>query len=212
MDLRPYGWEDEHGKKHGIIYEMNSEIAKRMNVSFTNRIYPFKRMLKLLKDGELDIVSSQAHDDSTKAGEKLAVQFDINVIAGTKKGSNISRISDFKDKQLIYHSSASYKELKGLPKNIIRVNSYLQSLAILAKMSHSDGAVFSEPAYYYWMKFKGLTPKDFGNVVMIQPNKKQWVFVRKGLSIKLRKRIKNIVDEIYKENYYSKLLYKYGKQ
>jgi ABC-type amino acid transport substrate-binding protein len=211
MDLKPYGWEDDAREKHGIIYEMNQEIGKRMKVSFTNKIYPFNRMLKLLSDGQVDIISSQAHKASIAAGEKLAIQFDINVIAGTSKGSGISKISDFKNKQIIYHNSASYKELEGLPRNIIRVDSYLQSLAILARKNHSDGAVFSEPAYYYWMKVKGLSPRDFGNVVMIRPNKKQWIFVRRDLPRKMKVKIKKVVNDIYKEKLYQKLLSKYGK-
>ena len=212
MDLRPYGWQDSAGNKHGIIYELNEEIGKRMKIPYVNNIYPFKRMLKLLKDGEIDLISSQAHSQSLKSGDKLAVQFDINVIAGTRKGSNISKISDLKDKQLVYHRSASYTELSGLPKEITRVNSYEQALGVLFKDRHADAAVFSEPAYYYWMKSMGLSPKDFGNIVLVTANKKQWIFVRRNFPEKLKEKLRTVVNEIYLGDSYKKLLYKYGKK
>ncbi|WP_127717063.1 ABC transporter substrate-binding protein [Halobacteriovorax sp. HLS] len=212
MDLRPYGWQDRSGKKQGIIFELNEEIGKRLNIPYVNKIYPFKRMLKLLNEGKIDLISSQAHAESLESGEKLAIQFDINVIAGTKKGENIKSINDFKGKHMVFHRSASYVELEGIPKKVIQVNSYRQALSVLVKDRKASGAVFSEPAYYYWMKDLGLTNKDFGKVIMITPNKKQWVFVRKDLPIELKNKIATIVKQIYDENMYNSLLKKYGKE
>ena len=211
MDLPPYGWEDSNHEKHGIIYEMNQEIGIRSGLSFTNVILPHNRMYHLLKSGEIDLISSQAHQAAKDAGDKLAIQFKINVIAATKKGSGIQKIEDFKGKKIIYHHSASYSQLEGLPQNIQRVKSYRQILEILYFRPHEDGAVFSEPAYYYWMKVMGLTPADFGKVIMIERDKEQWIFVRKGLPQKIRIILKQIVEEIYRENLYEKLLKKYGK-
>lgn len=211
MDLPPYGWQDKAGPKYGIIYELNEEIGKRSGLSYSNQILPFKRMLALLKKGEIDIVSSQAHDASLSAGDKLAIQFDIDVIAGTRKSSKIKTFQDLKNKRFIYHRSASYKQLKNYPRSIVRVNSYEQSLSLLSKNRASDASVFSEPAYYYWMKQLGFTPKDFGNVILIEKAKKQWVFIRKDYPANKRKKIKRIVEQIYKENMYNQLLNKYGK-
>jgi ABC-type amino acid transport substrate-binding protein len=211
MDLIPYGWEDKDNRKHGIIYELNDEIGHRLNIPFTNKIYPFKRMLKLLKAGKLDIVSSQAHQEALDSGEKLGIQHNVDVIAATKKGSNIQSITDLKGKSLIYHLSSSYEELKGFPKSITRAVNYKESLLTLYKGMGNDAAVFSEPAYYYWMRDLGLTNKDFGNVIIVTPKKHQWIFVRRDLSDSLKNNIKKIVSEIYIENLFEDLLFKYGK-
>uniref|UniRef100_UPI00356AACE8 amino acid ABC transporter substrate-binding protein n=1 Tax=Halobacteriovorax sp. TaxID=2020862 RepID=UPI00356AACE8 len=211
MDLRPYGWRDKTKVKHGIIFEMNEELGKRLGLPYVNKVIPFKRLIKLLEDGSIDIISAQAHEEVLSVGEKLEVQFEIDVIAGTRKNSNIKSIQDFKGKHLVYHRSASYKELEGLPSRIIYVNGYRQALGFLHKNRHADAAIFSEPAYYYWMKDMGLSRKDFGNVIMITPNKKQWIFVRKDLNIELKNKIKETVKEIYKEDLYKNLLVKYGK-
>ena len=211
MDLPPYGWVDEQGKKHGIVFELGQEIGIRSGTTFTNDILPFNRMLMLLKQGKIDILSSQPHQRALEAGDKLAVIFNINVIAATKKGSGISSIGDFKGKSLIYHQAASYKQLEGLPGKIYRVNSYKQSLETLYLRKGVDGAVFSEPAYYYFMHELGLTPKDFGEVVYIERDKKQWMFVRRGLPLEIRENLKRVVEEIYQENLYEALLKKYGK-
>jgi len=211
MALVPYGWKDKKSKKHGIIYELNQEIGVRLDVPFTNEIYPFKRMLKMLDRGELDLISSQSHQEALDSGEKLGIQHEIAVIAGTKKESGIKSISDLKGKKLIYHLSSSYIELDETPHSITHVNNYKESVITLHRSRDVDAAVFSEPAYYYWLKELGLSSGDFGNVVVISPDKKQWVFVRRDLPEKLKNDIKLVVEEIYKENIYTDLLFKYGK-
>ena len=212
MDLPPYGWIDKQGNKQGIIYELSQEIGIRSGMTFTNKMYPFNRLLQMLMEGELDLISSQAHQPALDAGDKLGIQFNINVIAGTRKESKIRSIKDFRDKFLVYHHSATYPQLEGLPKKIQRVKSYQQALQILHARKNVDGAVFSEPAYYYWMQNLGLTPNDFGKVVMIETGKKQWIFVRKDLSISIRKTLKRVVKKIYHENLYEQLLKKYKKK
>ncbi|BBO73945.1 hypothetical protein DSCW_13620 [Desulfosarcina widdelii] len=212
MDLPPYGWEDSQHEKHGIIYELNQEIGIRSGLPFENKILPHNRMYQMLKHGKIDLISSQAHQAALDAGDKLSIQFKINVIVVAKKGSGIEKIEDFKGKKLIYHHSASYPKLDRLPpKEINRVSSYQQSLKMLYSRPY-DGAVFSEPAYYYWMQEARFTPADFGKVILIECNKKQWIFVRKDLPQKIRIILKRIVEDIYKENLYEELLKQYGKK
>nr|WP_320192605.1 transporter substrate-binding domain-containing protein [uncultured Desulfobacter sp.] len=212
MDLPPYGWKDSQNEIHGIIYELNQEIGIRSGFSFTNKILSHNRMYDMLKHGDVDLISSQAHQAALDAGDKLTIQFNINVIAATKKECGIQRIEDFKGKKLIYHHSASYLQLDRLPpQEICRVNSYRQSLRMLHDRGY-DGAIFSEPAYYYWMQDIGFTPNDFGKVIMIESNKEQWIFVRKELPQKIRIILKRIVENIYRENMYEDLLKKYGKK
>lgn len=211
MDLPPYGWIDEQGQPKGIIYELTEEIGKRSGLPYTHKIKPFSRMLLELKHGKVDLLSSQAHDRSLNSGEKLAVQFYIDVIAATKKGSGITTIPDFKGKNLIYHSSAFYPQLDGLPKEIQYVKGYRQLLQTLHVRSDSHGGVFSEPAYYFWMKDLGLTTQDFGNVITIEEDKPQWIFVRRDFPEEQREKIQKIVQAIYAEGMYQALLVKYGK-
>jgi len=211
MELPPYGWVDEKGEKKGIIFEMTQEIGIRSGLPFEHNIYPFNRMLKMLRAGKIDILSSQAHQKALDAGEKLAIQFKIDVIAATKKNADINNIAGFKGKDLIFHQGASYKQLEGIPRDIKLVNSYEEALKLLHKRSTWFGAVFSEPAYYYFMKKLNRTPDDFGNVIYIERNKEQWIFVRRDLPDQIKKNLKDIVNDIYKEGAYEKMLSKYGK-
>lgn len=211
MDLPPYGWVDEQGKPHGIIYELTEEIGKRSGIPYTHKIRPFSRMLLELKYGKVDLLSSQAHQRSLDAGDKLEVQFLIDVIAGTKKESGIAKIQDFQGKNMIYHNAAFYPQLDGLPEKISYVKGYKQVLNMLHQRPSLHGGVFSEPAYYYWMQDIGLSPSDFGEVIVIEAAKPQWVFVRKDLPNKLRLKLKKIVQDIYEEGMYESLLKKYGK-
>jgi ABC-type amino acid transport substrate-binding protein len=210
MKLPPYGWIDQDKNKHGLVFEISEEIGIRSGLPFTNEILPFNRMLSMLKDGKIDILSSQPHQKALDAGDKLGIIFKINVIAATKKNSGISKIEDFKGKQLIYHLGSSYHQLEGLPKKIIRVSSYKQALEMLYKRKRVDGAVFSEPAYYHYMRQIGLNSDDFGKIIYIERDKEQWIFVRKGIPREIKTKIKKVVYEIFQEDMWDKLLVKYG--
>lgn len=211
MDLPPYGWVDEQGKPHGIIYELTEEIGKRSGLAYTHKIRPFSRMLLELKYGKVDLLSSLAHEETLSSGEKLAIQFHIDVIAGTKKGSDIQHINDFQGKDMAYPNSAFYPQLEGIPKKISYAKGYKQVLKMLHQRPNIQGAVFSEPAYYYWMQDANLSPDDFGRVITIEADKPQWIFVRKGLPEQLRVKLNRVVEDIYNEGMYEALLVKYGK-
>ena len=73
-----------------------------------------------------------------------------------------------------------------------------------------DGAVFSEPTYYYYMQQIGLASKDFGKVIYIERGKEQWIFVRRGIPREIKAKLKRVVEEIYQENMWEKLMEKYG--
>ena len=211
MDLPPYGWIDEQGKKHGLVFDISEEVGKRSGMRYANEILPFSRMLKLLKDGEVDILSSQAHRNALEAGDKLAVIFKINVIAVTRKDSSINSIKDLKGKVFIYHMSASYKQLEGFPKEIYRVGNYEQAVQMLCIRKDVDAAIISEPAFYYFMQKQGRSLKDFGKIIPIERDKEQWMFVRRGIATEIRTKLKLIVEQIYRENLWEKLLSEYKK-
>jgi len=61
MKLPPYGWIDKDKKRHGLIFEISEEIGIRSGLPFTNEILPFNRMLSMLKNGKIDVLSSQPH-------------------------------------------------------------------------------------------------------------------------------------------------------
>ncbi len=138
MDLPPYGWTDQQGEKHGIIYELNQEIAAKTGLPFDNQIIPFNRMFKMLSDGELDFISSQAHQPALDAG------------------------------------------------------------------------IITEPAFYYWARDLKLDPsKDFGDIIVIEDNEPQRIFVRRNLPEDIKKRIKEATMRLYQEKAFDRLKNKY---
>ncbi|WP_320042598.1 transporter substrate-binding domain-containing protein [uncultured Desulfobacter sp.] len=74
MDLPPYGWKDSQNEIHGIIYELKQEIGIRSGFSFTNKILSHNRMYDMLKHGDVDLISSQAHQAALNAGDKLSIE------------------------------------------------------------------------------------------------------------------------------------------
>ncbi|NRD75245.1 transporter substrate-binding domain-containing protein [Shewanella sp. VB17] len=212
MDLPPYGWIDENGEKKGILYDMHQELGIRYGSSFQNSILPFSRMLYLLRIGRIDLISSQGHKAALEVGEKLSIQHKVKVIAVTKKGSNIHTIEDLTGKSLLYHKSASYPKLEGLPGHIERVESYQHMIKMLTSRVFYDAAIFSEPAYYYWLNIEGFSKNDFGDVIVIQDNIEQWIFVRKNLPLAIKIKLKTLVEEMNHEQRYQQLVDKLIKQ
>lgn len=206
MELAPYGWVDDSGKKHGLIYAMNQEIGKRSGLDYTNHIIPFKRMVAMLKIGKLDLISSQPHKEATEAGELLAIQHKVNVIAVTRKNSGITTIADLKDKQLLYHDLASYDRLEGIPASVFRVTFYEQMIKMLRYRDKYDAAIISEPAFYHLIKQLELKIDDFGTIIPIETKLNQWIIVHKDLPEPLKEKLRQIVSDIYHDKMYERLI------
>jgi ABC-type amino acid transport substrate-binding protein len=204
LDLPPYGWKNADGSCHGIVYQMHQEIGERTGLRFTNEIVPFARMLDMLKNGQLDMVTSQPHDTAQQAGDPLIVQNKMNVIVGTNKNSRIHTHEDLRGKNFLYIIAASYPTLDGYPQNIYKVRNYQIMLKMLYARS-LDAGVFSEPAYYYWMKKLGYSPGDFGQVIHTD-TRDDWAFVRKDLPEETREKLRQAIVSLQQEQYYERLL------
>ena len=205
LDLRPYGWMEADGSRHGIVYHMHQAIGERSGLPFTNEIIPFARMLTMLEDGRLDMVTAQPHKAALKAGAPLMRTNPINVIAATRKNTGIQTFGDLRNKRFLFMLAASYPPLEGYPEEIFRVKSYDSMLKMLRERPSVDAGVFSEPAYYYWLKRLGFSPDDFGEVILVQ-SRDDWAFVRKDLPENIRNRLKWAIQQLQQEGYYGKLL------
>lgn len=206
MELPPYGWINNEGERCGIVYQLNEQLAKRYGTHYFNEIIPFSRMYEMLKSGQIDLISSQPHDEALDAGEKLAIIQTNHIIAATKQGVILHSVDDLKGKTVLYHSGASYPRLDAIAGSIHYVPNYQTSLAMLHKLEGVDAAIFSEPAYYYWMGKLGFTPPDFGKPVLIEADRPQWVFVNRKLSDETKQQIKTIVDALYQEGLYDQMV------
>ncbi|WP_319466126.1 transporter substrate-binding domain-containing protein [uncultured Pseudodesulfovibrio sp.] len=206
MELQPYGWVDKKGNKHGSLYALHEEVGKRYGGSYSNEIIPFVRMFEMLQQGELDMISSQPHAAAMRAGDKLAVQYLNRVVVATRRDSGVRNLDDLEGRTVLVHAGASYVELDDINFQVHYMQNYRMMLEVLFLRAGIAAAVFSEPAYYYWMYMLGLSPDDFGNVVILSEDKEQWAFVRKGLAPAVRDKLKRIVNAIRKEKVYERLL------
>lgn len=210
FELPPWGWVDKDGTPRGIIYDLHQDIATRTGMPFTNELYPFARLIEMLGKGELDFVSGQPHQSLLEAGEKLALLHTVTIVAVTKKGSDIHSLQDLKGKTVIFQRVASYPQLDALPGRIIRVESYDQAIQILFLRNEADAAVFSEPSFYFFRKAHGYTDQDFGDIIPIERDREDWVFVRRGLPQPVKEALKKAVEQATRDHAYDKLLDKYG--
>lgn len=211
LDLKPYGSSTPAGIKSGIVYDLHQELGTRIGLPFTNEIYPFARILNMLSNGELDLITAQPHAAALKAGDKLIVQNQINVIVATRKSAGIQSIEELKDKRLLYIINTSYPVLEDIPKTIHYVKNYEIMLNMIKNRSRVDGGVFSEPAFYYWMHQHNLTPSDFGPILNIS-TRDDWIFVRKDLPESIRQRIRLAVESMKQDHYYETVMQKFKQK
>ncbi|HET9642834.1 MAG TPA: hypothetical protein VFP68_05665, partial [Burkholderiaceae bacterium] len=71
-------------------------------------------------------------------------------------------------------------------------------------------AVFSQPAYFYFMQKEGLKPEQFGPMLYLERNKEQWMFVRRGMPDPVKAKLKEVIDRMRNEGVYESILRKYG--
>ncbi len=205
LELHPYGWEDPDGSRHGLVYEYQQAIGERTGLRFTNEIIPFARTLDMLEGGQLDMITAQPHDEALAAGDRLMILNRMNVVVGTTKHSGIHSFDDLRGKRLMYILDTSYPALKGWPESIYRVKNYKSMLRMLHDRPSVDGGVFSEPAYYYWMKKLEYSPNEFGAVILVE-TRDDWAFVRKGLPEEVRDKLRRAIASLQAERFYEGLL------
>lgn len=203
--MEPYGWVDSDGTKHGIVYKMHQAIGERTGMRFTNEILPFARMIEMLKNGQLDLITCQTHDSALQAGEKLAVENKINVIAATNKNTNIHSVDGLYKKNVICIISTSYKRLRKRYPILHQTLNYKSMLQMLKLHKELDAGIFSEPAYYYWVKELNYSLSDFGDVIHLE-TRDDWAFVRKGLPEQVKEKIRQAIASLQQEKYYEHLL------
>lgn len=207
MDLPPYGWVSDRGQNQGVLYEFNQEIGVRSGMPFVHVVLPFSRMLQLLREGRIDLLSSQPHAEALRAGDSLAVQYVNTVVIISSQGFPVSKLEEFRGKTVVYHLSASYPGFDSLPQKIARVNHYSQAIDML-RAKRVDGIVISEPAFYYWIAKRGYSVEDFGSILVLDSTRKQLAFVRRGLPLSTKLRLREIVDSMYSEHRWDTLLIK----
>jgi ABC-type amino acid transport substrate-binding protein len=205
LELHPYGWEDPDGSRHGLVYDYQQAIGERTGLRFTNEIIPFARTLDMLEGGQLDVITAQPHDEALAAGDRLMVLNRMNVVVGTTKRSGIHSFDDLRGRRLMYILDTSYPALKDLPESIYRVKNYRTMLMMLHDRPAVDGGVFSEPAYYYWMKKLQYSPKEFGPAILVE-TRDDWAFVRKDLPEEIREKLRRAIASLQAEKFYEGLL------
>jgi ABC-type amino acid transport substrate-binding protein len=204
LDLKPYGWE-ENGVKGGIVYDLLHELAVRTQLDYSIEVIPFARTIDMLASGDIDLIISQPHAATLKAGEQLAVMNQINVVVVTRKGAAITERDGLKNKRLLCIVNSSYPELVGLTRNINHVRNYKIMLQTIAERPPIAGGVFSEPAFYYWTNQLGYKPVDFGNIILLA-RRDDWIFVRKGLADSIKEKVRHAVDTMHQDRVYERIM------
>ena len=206
MELPPYGWKTATGERCGIVYQLNEVIAQRYGARYTNEIIPFARQYQMLRSKQIDLISSQPHEDAIAAGEKLAVIHTNNIIAVAKRDSGIHSFADLNGKAVLYHSGASYPKLDKIVGSIHFVPNYQTSLNMLFKAKGVDAAVFSEPAYYYWLNKLGHNPNAFSAPLLVESSRPQWIFVNRQLPDPVKTKLRSVIQSIEDEDLYTQMV------
>lgn len=218
LDLPPYAWLDEKQQKHGITYELNEEIGKRSGLRYSNQIVPAARLLESMVHGETHFVLALEKAGQLAGAEKLALAYQLKFILVTKKNSGIRSLSELNGKtvlvpRMIRGMQGGMQEylpsLAPLQVDYVDVTHYDQTLKMLEQRKGVVAAVISETAFNFEMGQLGLTSDSFGYVLPLEERAGLWAFVQPTLPAPVKDRLRQVVEEVWREKLYYQIREKY---
>ncbi|MBT3536461.1 MAG: transporter substrate-binding domain-containing protein [Rhodospirillaceae bacterium] len=180
FDLPPYGFYDDKNPRRGMLRDMNSAVAERASLTYTDRVMPLKRINKELVKGGVTCATflpvPWTKRDLIQVAEIIP---NLDSIVVPRKGLSITRLEDLFGLTI----AAPRGSYAGTPimtnPNINRLltNGYNQSAAIL-KAGRVDAMAGSEIAVYHSLSVAGVSTSDMG---------KPFIFLKSPLWLQCRK-------------------------
>ncbi len=85
MEVPPWGFVNEKGEASGVFSDIASAIAKEANLSFENKIVPYRRIMYDLETGDADLIMLYPNEKLKKIALPVAPLFIVeNIVMGLK--------------------------------------------------------------------------------------------------------------------------------
>ncbi len=206
MDSRPFYWE-EKGKKTGFHFEIAKALSNKMKLDLVVKEAPILRMIKMLKNGEIDAVIVTEHKELEAMNVKKEVLLELDSRLYTLPDQPINSKAEIKG--TIGRLSNSCSSLQNHPGvEWLDTGSYEQAYGLL-KMKRINavcGTIAFQIVANSKQEFDGLSIKSF-----LISKRNLWIQARADFDSKRWREIQKNVHELSNEGHIVKLAKKFSK-
>ncbi|MCP4346214.1 MAG: transporter substrate-binding domain-containing protein [Desulfobacterales bacterium] len=212
IQMAPFGFFTKDKKSTGMLYDIGGRIAKEAGFSYKNKIVPFARMIKNLKDGDADYGIFFVSEANSKVAKKVARVIPLeNIIIGLK-GTEIKSLKDLHGKKVARVRNAKYDETFASDSEILKydTNNYQDSIKILLR-KRVYAMIGPRTGLFFAAKKMGHSEDSFG-IPLILNTKDTWLqYSRKTSDDKKIAALKTATEKLLKDDTIQSLVDKYLK-
>ena len=234
LSHRPFQWADDEnfkpliyrntaGKSEGLFYDLLTEAFKRMHTPLQNRLYPWSRAQKIVKDGEADGMVTVY----TKARQKFFVATDPVLVVEERVFTSrenpklqqilqVRSITDLKKFVLVDTADAGWSKEHLKNMHIIWLPNLLSALNMLASnradiylMNNFTGPYFTKKQ----IKKRGPLCKKLKNIVMgnypVATMKYCLLIQKNSPYVSIIARFNEALQQMHKDGTYKRILKRY---
>jgi len=210
LEVMPYGFEDSQKKTAGILYDLTCKIAEEAGLPYTNRLYPFARMIRMMTDGETDIAITLPHNAMKEAAVPLIpVVPSENIVIGPK-GTEFSSLKDLHGKTVGVIRGASYDDSFSSDTAINRypIKNYNYCIEMMFA-KRVDAIAGVKWGILSAAKYKGYKKEDFGKPLLLNTDYGWLFFSKKTADDKTAAKLKSSAEKLIQNGTVQKIIDKY---
>jgi len=211
VDLVPYALHDDAGGRLGLMSDIDSAIADRAGLSYTDDVFPMARAIKNLEHGITDCVVLALTPWSEAKFIPVAKVLDrFDAIIVTRAGLPITRIEDLHGERLaIPRGSFLDSPISSDPDiELVLTNGYEQSVRLF-KASRVDAIAGSELSILYYFSVEEIGRETVGGILPIV-HASLWLHCAKGqVSDDILTRLEEATNALRMEGTFDRLLKRY---
>lgn len=210
FNIPPWGSETKGGKIVGIQKDIIDIISKDMNIPIHISLFPYKRMIKFLKEGDSDFGIFYLNSDYDDFSTPLVRWGKLSIIVLPLKNIKIDKYNDLKKLTIGVRLGGKFNKRFDKDKNILKKScvNYSDCIGEL-KEGRLDAVIGTAATLYYELEKQGLSDKFFGKPYFIG-SKEDWLhFSKKSKNHKLRSKLIKSVEKNIKNGKFEKAFSKY---
>jgi ABC-type amino acid transport substrate-binding protein len=210
LQIMPYGFIDRQDKTVGILYDLTCKIAEEAGFPYTNKLYPFMRIVQMMKNGSADITITLPHKSMKEVAVPiLSVVPSENVVIGPK-GSKFNSLKDLHGKTVGVIRGASYDDSFSADSAIRKcpIDKYNNCIKMMFRQ-RVDAIAGVKWGILYAGKNNGYEKNDFGKPLLLNTDYGWLFFSKKTADDETLAKLKSAAEKIIKNGTVQNIIAKY---
>ena len=210
FNIPPWGSENKNGKVVGIQRDIIDIISKDTNIPISISLFPYKRMIKFIKEGDSDFGIFYLNEDYNSFSTPLVKWGELEIIVLPIKKIKIHEYKDLNKLSIGVRLGGKFNKKFDQDKTILKKSCLDYSECIIKlKQGRIDAVIGTAATLYYELEKQGLKESSFG-VPYIIGNKEDWLhFSKKSGNKKLKDKLIKFVKKNIMNGNFQKVFSKY---